>query len=104
MNARARATVNRIRGNRLASTTLVLVTLTLGILIGTVISKGVKGKETGHSFSDAAQLQVPAPKQQSSVFAGIAKQMEPSVVTITTESMAKPEPQARRNPRQRTPQ
>jgi serine protease Do len=105
MNARARATVDRIRANRLASTLLVLVTLGVGILIGTVISNGVKGKAlASRSSADATQLQVPAPKQQSSVFAGIAKQLEPSVVTITTESIAKPEAQTRRNPRQRNPQ
>src|SRR5437762_540683 len=101
MNARARATVDRIRANRLASTLLVLVTLALGILIGTVISNGVKGKELASRSADATPVQVPAPKQLSSAFASISKQMEPSVVNINTESTPKPETR-RPGQRQRT--
>src|SRR5436853_675757 len=96
MNA-ARAAMDRIRGNRLASTLLVLVTLTVGILIGTVISKGVKGAGVP---SDATPLQVPAPKQLSNAFSNIAKQLEPSVVNINTESGIK-EAQQPRQPQQR---
>jgi serine protease Do len=101
MNVRARATVDRIRANRLASTLLVLVTLTLGILIGTVISNGVKGKELAARSADATPVQVPAPKQLSSAFSNISKQMEPSVVNINTESTPKQEPR-RPGQRQRT--
>src|SRR5438874_4749330 len=103
MKARARATVERIRANRWASTVLVLLTLTVGILIGTVISNGVKGKELPNRSADATPLQVPSPKQQSSLFAHIAKEMEPSVVNITTESLPKEAPQARRSPNRRRP-
>ena len=45
---------------------------------------------------DATPLQVPAPQQLSSAFSTIAKQLEPSVVNINTESTIKA-PKRRRN-------
>ncbi len=105
MGARARATFDQIRANRLASTILVMVTLAVGILIGTVISNGVKAKVLPNS-SDAAAIQIPAPKQLSNAFSQIAKQLEPAVVNINTESINKeetPQPRQRRRPGQRTP-
>jgi len=83
---------------------LVLVTLAVGILIGTVVSNGVKGASGHPLFSDASTIQVPAanPKQQSSVFAAIAKQLEPSVVNINTESIAKPDTRTPQSPRRRS--
>src|SRR5438874_6905748 len=104
MNERARAYMDRVKGNRLGSTLLVLVTLAVGILIGTVVSNGVKGASGRPLFSDASTIQVPAanPKQQSSVFAAIAKQLEPSVVNINTESIAKPDTRTPQSPRRRS--
>jgi serine protease Do len=66
----------------------IVVTLALGILIGTVVSSGVKGKE-GQKSSDATPLSVPAPQQLSNAFSQIAKQLGPSVVNINTESTIK---------------
>ncbi|MFZ0307795.1 MAG: Do family serine endopeptidase [Candidatus Sulfotelmatobacter sp.] len=66
----------------------IVATLALGILIGTVVSYGVKGKE-GQKSSDATPLTVPSPKQLSNVFSQIAKQLGPSVVNINTESTIK---------------
>jgi len=63
----------------------IAATLALGILIGTVVSYGVKGKE-GQKSSDATPLTVPSPKQLSGTFSQIAKQLGPSVVNINTES------------------
>ena len=78
----------RLRANRVAYTLTILVTLAVGILIGTVVSYGVKGKEAQKS-SDVTPLTVPAPQQLSSAFSQIAKQLEPSVVNINTESTIK---------------
>ncbi len=85
-----------------ASTLLVIATLAVGILIGTVVTHGVKGKENRNSSADAAQLQVPAPQQLSSAFSAIAKQLEPSVVNINTEQTVKPQVNPHR--RRRSPQ
>src|SRR5690242_6655649 len=89
MEQRARAFWGRIRANRLAYTLSILLTLAVGILIGTVISYGVKGKENQNKASDASPLTLPAPKQLSNTFSQIAKQLEPSVVNINTESVIK---------------
>jgi serine protease Do len=66
----------------------IVATLAVGILIGSVVSYGVKGKE-GQKSSDATPLTVPSPKQLSNAFSQIAKQLGPSVVNINTESTIK---------------
>jgi serine protease Do len=83
----SRAMWMRMKAHRWAYTLSILVTLTLGILIGTVISYGVKGKEG--QKSDATPLTLPSPQQMSNAFSQIAKTMEPSVVNINTESTIK---------------
>ena len=79
----------KLKANRFASTLVILATLSLGILIGTVVSGGVKGKEKDVSSSDATPLQVPSPQQLSNQFSQIARQLEPTVVNINTESTIK---------------
>jgi serine protease Do len=101
MDSRGSAFWARIRAHRLASTLMILATLAMGILIGTVVSFGVKGQESKKS-TDATPLTVPTPQQLSNQFSQIAKQLEPSVVNINTESMVKTNPHARR--RGQTPQ
>src|SRR5579859_3455849 len=83
----ARAMWMRLKAHGWAYTLSILATLTLGILIGTVISQGVKGKEG--QKSDATPLTLPSPQQMSNTFSQIAKQLEPSVVNINTESTIK---------------
>jgi serine protease Do len=78
----------RLKANRFASTMVVLATLSLGILIGTVVSGAVKGKEQ-NSSSDATPLKVPSPVQMSNQFSTIARQLEPTVVNINTETNIK---------------
>jgi len=78
----------RMKAHRWAYTLSILATLSVGILIGTVISYGVKGKE-GQGKSDATPLAMPSPQQMSNTFSQIAKQLEPSVVNINTESTIK---------------
>ena len=88
MEVRANALWKRFKANRVASTLVILLTLTVGILIGTVVSVGVKGQEK--RSADATHLSVPAPRQLSSQFSQIAKSLEPAVVNINTESTIKP--------------
>jgi len=77
----------RMKAHRWAYTLSILVTLSVGILIGTVVSYGVKGKE--EQKSEATPLTLPSPQQMSNAFSQIAKQLEPSVVNINTESTIK---------------
>jgi serine protease Do len=93
MDSRESAFWIRLKAHRWAYTFTILATLTVGILIGTVVSSGVKGKE-GQKSSDATPLTIPAPQQLSNAFSQISKQLEPSVVNINTESTIK-------NPRRR---
>ena len=88
MDSRESAFWARLKANRWAYTFTILATLTVGILIGTVVSSGVKGKE-GQKSSDATPLTIPAPQQLSNAFSQISKQLEPSVVNINTESTVK---------------
>src|SRR5260370_17671157 len=83
----SRAIWLRMRAHRWVYTPSILATLAVGILIGTVVSYGVKGKEG--QKSDATPLTLPSPQQMSSAFSQIAKQLEPSVVNINTESTIK---------------
>ena len=97
MDQRASAFWVRLKANRLAYSLTILVTLTIGILMGTIISYGVKGQESKKA-SDATPLTVPAPQQLSNQFSNISKQLEPSVVNINTESTIKTPPRRRRAP------
>lgn len=80
---------DRMRSHRFLSTLLVVLTLFVGILIGTVVQKGVKGATKAVNSSDATPLKVPAPQQLSNAFSQVAKTLEPSVVNINTESTPK---------------
>jgi len=100
MDSREGAFWVRLKANRWAYTLTILATLAVGILIGTVVSSGVKGKE-GQKSSDATPLTIPAPQQLSNAFSQISKQLEPSVVNINTESTIK-NPHSRRRGNQRT--
>src|SRR6476660_2434082 len=88
MEVRARELWERFKANRLASTVVILLTLSLGILMGTVVSGGVRGQE--EKSAEATPLSLPAPRQLSNQFAQISKAIEPAVVNINTESTVKP--------------
>src|SRR5437868_6873319 len=99
MNSRLRAYFQKVKTHRLGSTLTVVATLALGILIGTVASHTGKGKAlAAYASDDATPLAMPAPKQLSSAFAQISKQIEPSVVNINTDSTIKAPARKRRLP------
>ncbi len=98
MNQRASAFWAQLKANRPAYALSILLTLTVGILIGTVISYGVKGQDKKTASSDAAMLSVPSPQMLSSQFSQISKQLEPSVVNINTESTIKTPKRRRGSP------
>jgi len=98
MEPRASAFWVDLKAKRWLYTLSILATLAVGILIGSVVSYGVKGKE-GQQSSDAKQLSVPAPQQLSNTFSQIAKTLEPAVVNINTESTIKNPHRQRRGAR-----
>src|SRR5664279_664409 len=81
--------LERFRVRRLASVFTILATLSAGILIGSVMVHGVKGKEGQVSSADATPLKVPNPVVLSNTFSQIAKQVGPAVVNINTETLPK---------------
>jgi hypothetical protein len=83
----------RLKTHRWVYSFSIVATLAVGILIGSVISYGVKGKE-GQKSSDATPLTVPSPKQLSGEFSQIAKQLGPCVVNINTGRAAGKVPMA----------
>ena len=89
-----------LRKQKFLSFTLVLFTLAIGILIGTVLSTGVKAAKDQVAAPGATPLTIPNPVQLQNSFAGIAKQVEPSVVNISTEYVEKPAVSQRRSPQQ----
>src|SRR5271154_7178167 len=91
-----------LRRQRFLSFTVVMLTLCVGILIGTVLNTGVKAAKDGSVAPGAAPLQVPPATQLQSAFATIAKMAEPSVVNISSEYVPKTTVSQRRN--RRTPQ
>jgi serine protease Do len=87
--------LRRLRYRRLASTFTILATLSAGILIGSVVAHGVHGQEakqdTKIDTSDATPLKVPAPRDLSTDFTRIAKEVGPAVVNISTVTLPKSE-------------
>jgi serine protease Do len=91
--------LERLRVSRLASTFVILGTLSAGILIGSVVVHGVRGNETQTDSSDATPLKIPNPVSLSTTFTQIAKDVGPAVVNINTETL----PQEETHPKRRSP-
>jgi serine protease Do len=97
--------LERIRSRRLATTFLLLATLSVGILAGSVLTRNVSGKEqSGVNSSDARPLIIPSPVALSNGFSQIVKQVGPAVVNINTEELPKPSANKRKRGGQRLPQ
>ncbi|HZD50716.1 MAG TPA: trypsin-like peptidase domain-containing protein, partial [Silvibacterium sp.] len=93
--------LGRLRNRRLASTFTLLATLSAGILIGSFVTHGVRGQESKVDTSDATPLKIPQPRQLSTDFTRIAKEVGPAVVNINTITLPKEKQQGKRNPHSR---
>jgi len=94
---------DKLRRQKLLSFTLVLFTLAIGVVIGTLINTGAKAAKDNTAAPGATPLTIPNPVQLQSSFAGIARQVEPSVVNISTTYLPKAPAQSR-NRRRAAPQ
>lgn len=74
---------------KLLSATLVLFTLALGILIGTLISGNVNAAKESPAAPDAKPLEIPEPVALSNEFTKIAQKIRPAVVNIQVEALPK---------------
>jgi len=83
------------RGGRALPALVIAGTLGIGILIGTVVSHGVRAAKGFSGSPDARPLAMPSPADLSSSFSQIADRVEDAVVNINTETTVR---MARRNP------
>ena len=86
--------VARLRSGRLSAVFALLAVLSVGILLGSIATGKVSGKESQRLDStDARPLALPSPVVLSNGFSAIVKQVGPAVVNINTDYI----------PKQRTP-
>src|ERR1700749_4004164 len=74
-----------MRQQKLLSLSLLLVTLSIGIVIGTLVNTGVHAARGQGGSPDASPLVVPSAVQLGNEFTKLAKKLEPSVVYITAD-------------------
>ncbi len=91
--------LDKLRTQKLLSFTLILFTLSIGIVIGTLINSGVKAAKDNQAAPGATPLVIPNPVELSNAFTTIAKQVEPSVVNISTTYRPKASTRTRLNRR-----
>jgi serine protease Do len=80
---------DRVRNQKFLSFALILFTLAIGVLIGTVVQTGAKAARDQQAAPDATPLTIPAATPVQNEFSKIAKRLEPSVVNISTEYIPK---------------
>ena len=80
-----KSVLTKLGQRKLLSSTLVLFTLAIGIVIGTVISGSVDAARKSQGATDAKLLKIPEAVPVENEFSKIAKQVRPSVVNIQVE-------------------
>ena len=97
--------LQKVRAQKLLSFTLLVFTLAIGIVIGTLINvnTGAKAAADHPVAVGATPLVIPNPVELSNTFSQIAKQVEPSVVNISTSYVPRGNQMTRNTPRRRQP-
>ncbi len=88
---------SKLKQQKLLSLGLLLATLSVGILIGTLVNTGVKA-DRGQAAPDATPLTIPSPAQLSNEFTRLAQKIGPAVVNITADYLPDERSSARRGP------
>jgi serine protease Do len=92
----------RLRSRRLASTFVLLATLSVAIVAGSFAAHGVRGQEKQSNSTDATPLTIVNSTIPPNEFVKIAKQVGPAVVNINTRTLPKQSANnGRRNPHSR---
>jgi serine protease Do len=84
--------LKKMRAQKLLSFTLIVFTLAVGIVIGSVVSANTGAAQAAGDTTPApgaTPLVIPNPVELSNTFSTIAKQVEPSVVNISTTFLPK---------------
>ena len=92
MGIQVREMVDWVRRRKIFATLLVMVTLGVGIILGTVISgRALATKSQAAGSPGASLLATPDPVQLSNGFSAVIGRLEPAVVNIsTTQVIEKP--------------
>jgi serine protease Do len=77
--------LDRMRQQKLLSTMLMVFTLSIGIVIGTLVNTGVNAAKAQNIAPDATPLVVPQAVETGNEFSKLAKKISPSVVNITAD-------------------
>src|SRR5215510_2796642 len=88
-----------MNNKRMLFLTLIVATLSIGVVIGTIVSGGVKAT----AEQKAATLTIPDPVSLSNAFSQISAQLEPAVVRIDTKPNPQPRQETRRRGQQQPP-
>lgn len=90
--------LQRLKQPKLLGFALLLFTLVVGIVIGTLINTGVKAeRQNVASAPDATPLSIPQAVPISNEFTKLTKRVEPSVVYIESDYLPKPGKRVRHN-------
>ncbi len=79
----------RLRSHRLASTFVLLATVSAAIVGGSFAAHGVRGQERTSESTDATPLKVANSPTEPNAFVKIAKAVGPAVVNINTQTLPK---------------
>src|SRR5882724_6864423 len=80
---------DKIRQHKLFSSTLMLFTLSVGILIGTLVNTKVDAAKGQAVAPDATPMVLPKAVEIGNEFTKLAKKLDPSVVNIAVEVSGK---------------
>ncbi|MFZ0590750.1 MAG: trypsin-like peptidase domain-containing protein [Bryobacteraceae bacterium] len=89
----------KMKQQKLLSITLLLFTLLLGIILGTLINTGVRARESSSAVApDATPITIPQASSLGNEFSKLAKRLEPSVVYIHSDYLVKPDKRQKADP------
>jgi serine protease Do len=92
----------RLRSHRLASTFVLLATVSAAIIGGSFAAHGVRGQERTSDSTDATPLKVSSSPTEPNAFVKIAKAVGPAVVNINTQTLPKAVDNKNRRPNPHT--
>ncbi len=92
----------RLRSHRLASTFVLLATVSAAIIGGSFAAHGVRGQERTSESTDATPLKVASSTTEPNAFVKIAKAVGPAVVNINTQTLPKAADNKNRHPNPHT--
>src|SRR5580692_7334582 len=92
---------DKMRRQKFLSFTVILFTLSIAVVIGTIAQTSVQAQKGPLAAPDATPLTIPNSTSIDNEFTRVAKELEPSVVNISIDYIPKASAQSKAAPRQR---